>query len=208
MKKLSKIKQKMSNLKQKFQDKSFEEKSDIDPEVKRAIETGLIYEEVLGDYLHKPALRYFSKLGEKGIPASVIGQLKRVVRQADELGMDMDTYVRAQFYWFHTWFKRAPKISEMMTDKGKFPATKRAKEYLKVSEDKKRMIFSRVLPSWETSSKKLDQINYERLKQLTESWGKTEREIMATFAQTGVFDQKWLNKHPLYLELKRAGKLQ
>ena len=207
-KKMTKTQQRMASLKQKFVDKSFVESPEIDPEVRDAIEAGLIYEKVLGEYAHRPALRYFKKLGVNGIPAIIIGHMKVAVSNAEELGMDIETYVRAQFYWFHVWFKRAPKISEMVSRKGKFPSTKRATEYLKVSGAKKRVIFSQVLPSLEITSKKLDQINYERLEQLSTTWEKSKEEIMAMFASTGVFDHKWLNKNAIYLELKKTGKIQ
>jgi hypothetical protein len=200
---MGKLKDKLARVKKQFTEGT-KPSPPMDPEVKLALEIGFAYERILGEYSHQPALRYFVRLGEQGIKPITMAQLKKSAVIADKHKVDAETYVRAQFYWFHTWFKRAPKIRELCGMSGKNNAVWRLTNYLK-KEGKK--VYSKAMPSQQISREELDKINRQRLEQLSESWNKSHEEIITLFAESGVFDQSWLKKNEIYKRLVESEEL-
>jgi len=177
----------------------------VDPQVKSALKLAFVYERVLGEYWHNKTLRFFTRLSEVGIKPTTLGQLKKAAVLAEQLEVDHETYVRAQFYWFHKWFRRRPKIMEMCsTSTGRHNAVWRVREYLKVQGGS---VHSKEMPRETVPFEKLDKINGKRLEQLVQAWGKSPTEIIQIFAHSGVFDQRWLEKNETYRRLLSAGKL-
>jgi hypothetical protein len=200
---MGKMRDKMAAVKKQLHDKQPQVK--IDPKVALAMSLGFAYEKVLGEYIHQPSLRFFKKIGTDGITPQTMGFLCKAASIAEHHEVDVETYVRAQFYWFHQWFRRPPKVRELCSVKGKFPATRRLTEYLKLTRDKR--VFSVELPSGKLGHEELDRINRERLEELVETWGKTHTEILEMFAPAGVFDVEWLAQHPIWQRLAHKGKL-
>jgi hypothetical protein len=165
---------------------------EVDPEASRALSLGFAYEKVLGEYLHRPALRFFTQIGDYGITPQTMGFLKKAVAIAEDHKVDHETYVRSQFYWFHKWFKRNPKVREMCSVNGKFPAALRLTEFLKLTRDTR--VSSVQLPSERIPVEKLDRINEERVEQLMEVWGNSRDDTIKLFGPTGVFDPEWLER--------------
>lgn len=198
-----KLKEKMAKAKKVMAEET-KPSPELDPETKLALEIGFAYERILGEYQHQPALRFFTKIGEQGIKPTTMAHLKKAAQIAKEHSVDAETYVRSQFYWFHKWYRHAPKIREMISTKTKCCAVWRLTEYLKV-EGKK--VFSRAMPSEQVSREKLDKINQLRLEQMANSWDKSHEEIIQLFAASGVFDLSWLKRNVVYKRLVESGKL-
>jgi hypothetical protein len=197
------LKEKMAAVKKQIAEKK--DPPPIDKKAAMAVSLGFSYEKVLGEYTHRPTLKYFKRIGEEGIHPRTMGYLRKAASIAESHGVDVETFVRAQFYWFHTWFRRPPKIWEMCSVNGKFPATRRVVEYLKLKNDKR--VFSSSLPSKKIDSEKLDKINRERLEQLSKTWGKSHTEILMMFGPAGVFDVEWLADQPVWQKLTHKGKI-
>jgi hypothetical protein len=167
------------------------------------------YEEALGHYLHRPALRYIKTTDPKKNRAFVYFQKAAVI--ADRLDMDYEDYIQAQFYWFDQWFRRHPKVYELASLRSKFPAIDRAIAYQRLIRDedhprrKVQSLSRRVI----ASDDQLDKINTERLNRLISSWQLTEEEVLLRFsaADVGYFDVQWLRKHPVYQRLQKQHKL-
>jgi hypothetical protein len=167
----------------------------------KAIEMGYAYEAVLGHYRHRPAMQYF-KLGEDGFRNRTITFLFKAAVMADEAEAAYREWVESQFYWFHKWFKRPPKVQELSGQSGKFPAPKRYQDYLKLkAKGKVPLATSDKLPVEWSDRSMLDKINQERLQQLCSAWGRSEGEIMEQFALSGIFDMDWLKRHPIFKRL-------
>jgi len=177
----------------------------------KAIEMGFAFEEALGRYRHRPALSYF-KLGEEGFKNRTITFLFKAALLADEAGASYKDWVEAQFYWFHKWFKRPPKVQELSGQSGKHPAPKRYTDYIKLrGRSKASFPTSDILPKeaeWTWGDKDtIDQINQGRLQDLCSAWGRSPEEIIAQFALSGIFDATWLKKNPIFQKLKQEGRL-
>lgn len=164
----------------------------------KAVEMGYAYEAALANYRHRPAMQYF-KLGEDGFRNRTITFLFKAAVLADAAEASYKEWVEAQFYWFHKWFKRPPKVQELSGQSGKFPAPKRYKDYLKLQRRGK--VTSDVLPRIPVEREELDKINQERLQQLCTAWGRSEEEIMSQFALSGIFDMAWLKRNPIFKRL-------
>ena len=155
-----------------------------------AMEMGYAYEAELGEYLHKPVIKYFKKFSPQSM-----GLLKRAASLADSFGLDYRLFCRVHFYWFHKWFRRPPKLYELSGSKSTFSATVRIKEYLSLSASGKvGKVSSSVMPSTPISTQELDQINQKRLAQLSKAWDLPANEVLKLFAS--VFDPAWIKKQP------------
>ncbi len=177
----------------------------------KAIEMGFAYEEMLGKYRHRPALSYF-KLGEEGFKNRTITFLFKAANLADEAGTTYAAWVESQFYWFHKWFKRPPKVQELSGQSGKHPAPRRFTDWVRLkSNGKAGFPTSDILPKeleWTWGDRDtVDRINQDRLNDLCSAWGRTPEEIMTQFALSGIFDAVWLKKNLIFQKLKREGKL-
>jgi hypothetical protein len=183
----------------------------LSEEERKIISMGYAYEEMLGRYLHKPAIRYFS--GSKKIPPGQYARtnivLFKAVLLADRHNVDYSFYIRSQFYFFDLWFKRAPKIYEIAGQSGKFPAEKRLLEYLALERSGKinKSISSVVVPTKKNvlTPQILDKINRERLDRLCEVYNLTEAEVLAQFAPVGLFDLAWLRRQPGFQPQREDG---
>lgn len=171
-------------------------------------EMAYAYEEELGSYLHRPALRFIK--GKVDSTLKTYKHFQKAVELADQLSVDYPTYLQAQFYWFDKWFRRAPKPWELIGQRTKFPAPERVKEFLRLRslEEAPQKVYS-ISRTAKIDPKKLDKINEQRLTELSSSWGLSEEEVLLRFARTGVgyFDLEWLRKNPTYKSLKRQKKL-
>jgi len=193
---MSKLRDKMARVKSQLASKQEPVSVNLDPKTTKAMAIGFAYEKILGEYLHQPTLKYFTKIGERGITPRTMALLRKAATIAEKHNIDPETYVRAQFFWFHQWFRRPPKINNLCGTEGKFPATRRVSEYLKLHKGKQ--VYSFELPALhEMDAEKLDRINRQRLKQLAETWDKPHNEILRIFAPAGVFDAEWLKKQPM-----------
>lgn len=162
------------------------------PTEQQALALGFAYERALGEYLRKPALRYFTRIGDRGIDPRTMTALRKALAISKEHDVDFETYVRAQFYWFHKWFRRAPKIFELCGANGRFSARKRLTEYLKLTGSPR--VSSTELPPIETAPEVLDKINEKRVQQIQRIYGCSRQEILNVFGPEGVFDVGWLKR--------------
>jgi hypothetical protein len=175
---MGKLKDKLARVKRQIAEPKVKE--EVDPINTFALEIGFEYEKQLGEYLDQPTLRYFTRMGEIGIKPRTFQVLLRAANIAVKYGVDAQTYVRAQFWFFNKWFDRHPKLHEIASTKSQKNSTWRLLEYLKI------------MPKRNVDPEKLDRINQERLEQLVTVWGKTPEEIIQIFGESGVFDQEWI----------------
>jgi hypothetical protein len=174
----------------------------MNTEKAKAMNMGYAFEAELGYYLHKPTLQYFSKLGANGFTKSTLTMLSRAVTLAEKYNVDYQTYMKAQFYWFHKWFRRPPRLFEITGGKGKYPAERRLREYIELKPSEE--VSSMVMPTTGIEKETLDKINEKRLEQLSEIWDKTEEEVLRLFSE--VFDPAWLKRNPVYQKLQAQKK--
>ena len=198
---MGKLKDGMARVKKQLSSGPTEPAPKMAKEIKNALELGFTYERVLGEYTHRPALRFFTSIGTEGIKPRTLGALKKAAAIAVSLEVDWETYVRSQFYWFHKWFRRPPRIREMISTSttAKNNAVWRLREYLKVTKDNQ--VYSKSIPSSKVCKDQLDKINNQRLDQLADAWEKSHEEIIQIFASSGIFDQHWLEQNDIYCQL-------
>lgn len=159
-----------------------------------AMKMGFVYEEMLSHYLHKPTLRYFTKLREKGVKKVVLTNLGKAAKLADDQKVDYKLFLESQFYWFHQWYHRYPKLNEIGSSK----ALERLSKYLQL--DNKKETFSVTIPIKEQTKEELDKINRKNLDELAKCWGITQQEVLSKFAYSGAFDPKWIKRQNISCE--------
>jgi len=171
-------------------------------------EMAYTYETALGEYLHRPTLRFVK--GAISTEYKSFEQFKRAALIADQLGCGYEVYVKAQFYWFDQWFKRAPKPYELSGLKTKFPAPERVREYMKLlNAGQVREVIRHISKRVKIDEKELMKANDQKLQQLMSAWHSSEEQILLKFARPGVayFDHAWLKKNRTWLRLRKEGRL-
>jgi hypothetical protein len=177
----------------------------------RALRMAQAYESVLGEYLHRPGLRYLGVSGAKLDPKRQRANtmFESAARLADEEGANYEDWVRAQFYWIHQWFGRPAKLYELQGQKGQRPAKYRYNEWLSIvgrGAGVTGKVSSIVQETATVGESEVDKINKKRLERLMEAYDLSEEDALVAFAPEGVFDPEWLSVHPPYLALREAGK--
>jgi hypothetical protein len=156
------------------------------------------YEDMLKSYTHSPFLRFFKASWSNGTHVRVQSFLLKAATLADQYEVEYFTFVKAQFYWFDKWFRRAPYVYELSGQSGKFPASKRLVEYLALDRAGKinNEISSPVVPQRKRAvdPNKLDKANLKTLNDLCKAYRLTEEEALTKFAPAGLFDLEWLKK--------------
>lgn len=140
----------------------------------------------------------------------------RAADLADALGVDYETFVKAQFYWFDRWFHgRRPLPYQLSTSKGAYSAVQRITLYQdavrrgKVSPD--RTVRGPDMQPVKASPERLWELSQRTLESLMKNWGKSEEEILRVFARdicaSDFFDLDWLRHNQTYRRLKQQGDL-
>lgn len=168
----------------------------------KAVEMGYVYEAALGRYRHRPTIHYFKGEGFKPRTLTLLAKAANLAEKAKAPYLD---WVEAQFYWFHKWYKRAPKLYELSGQSGKYPARWRYTEYVKING---KMPTSDKLPLAQVDQSMVDSINQKRLQQLCSAWKCTEVDVLIKFGLSGVFDAVWLQRNSLFRQLKQEGRLR
>lgn len=181
----------------------------VSTEDQKIEEMGYAYERVLGTYFHNPTLRYFKSLKNGAINPSVKSSLLKSAYIADEYNVSYDIYVKSQFYWFHKWFRRYPKVFELCSVSSKYPAFWRIQEFLKIENYDKINVLSVVVGTARVESldaKEVDKINRSTLNQVCKAYNLTEEEAILRFAPVGLFDLVWLKRQKqIYKKLREEG---
>jgi len=175
----------------------------------------LLFEMLVGEYKHQPTLRIFSSKVAERVKRGNETVMRKVGELADELEIDQETYLRAQFYWFDKWFHKAPTLRDLTSTTGKFPATQRALSYVELQKAGKtpNSVTSCVLPPKYTkdllTDQKLDKINQTRLTDLCQQYQLSEDACLTRFAPAGLFDLTWLKqcKKAAFERLRGEGRL-
>lgn len=176
----------------------------------KAYKMALTYEDILGIYLKKPALKYIkSKVDfEKNIAV-----WKRVVSVCEQVTYDYETYVKSQFWVYEKLYCKAPKPYELALVNSKYPSIDKYNNYMKALVNNQvgaatnivtRVRKNPIVPKEE----KFAQCNYS-LKQLMKNYNTSEEEVLKAFAKGSqaalYFDLDWLNQNPTYIKLKSEG---
>ena len=219
---MTKLQQKMAAAKAQVTKKKNGTKLEgFSDEKRRALSMAFAYEEVLGDYLHKPSLTYFTNLRKGGS----LSYLSRAAVMAEEFGITYQEFIQAHFYWTTRWFNRQPHLRELCsegkeftitksngkkeTKTPKYPARWRVAEYLKLKEgglleEWKKSV---VIPSKKIDLEIVDRINRNRVEQLMKTWDMSEEDVFAQFALSGFFDTPWMKRQEVYKKLMKEGRL-
>jgi hypothetical protein len=162
------------------------------------------YEEVLGLYIHKPALNFIKKWDPHHRNSNYF---RLAAERADSVGADHTEFVWAQFYFMHTWYGREARPHELRSK----AAIERWENYTQLKADGtisgEGKVYSSALPTKKMSWNTIDKINNGRLVKLMRVWNLSAEEVIINFADTEVFDEKWLKKNPIYLQLKSEGRV-
>ena len=162
------------------------------------------YEQVLGEYSLRPALKFIKTWNPDHINSKYF---RKAAEIADEIGADYEQFVWAQFYFMHKWFGRETKPYELRSTKGQLSACERHADYKKMLEageiDAK--VYASTMPVSRTDLKKIAEHNEKRLKRIMGKWNVDEEEAIRKFHP--IFDLQWLKKNTIYRRLKKAGNL-
>lgn len=166
------------------------------------------YEQVLGEYTHRPALKFIKNWDPEHINAKYFGQAAKI---ADQLEAPYLDFVWAQFYWFHRWFGREAKPYELRSGRrggagSSVTAQDRYTRWVKLTRGSSDVgrVYSSQIPAM-VCSKKLDTLNQKRLTRIMTKWEVDEEEAIARFHP--LFDENWLKKNPTYRRLRKEGHL-
>lgn len=168
------------------------------------------YESCLGVYRARKMLRYIRGPVAPGTPN--YGAWLHAAAAADTLGMDYQTYVEAQFWFFDKWFARAPQPRELIPSaKSKFPADERAISYVEMLQSGEikpgHRTVCRSQPVVRSSGSDRSAASQRKMEQLMALHALTAQEALQAFAGTGMFDLTWLKNHPEYRALQSSGAL-
>lgn len=139
----------------------------------------------------------------------------KAAQQAEEIGVDYDTYVRAQFYWFDQWFLKAPRFWEITSLKGRYNAVERVRAYQREVAagklDPKRVVTGRVRAAPKIPASVRLQQGARTLRALMATHRASEEQILRSFAsgpQAALyFDQAFLKQNPTFQRLRAAGQI-
>jgi hypothetical protein len=178
----------------------------------KAYEMAAEYEAALKIYRKKPFLKVFKT---RVLSEQAHKVLLRAANFAEELDVDYETYMKAQFWAMHEWFKRPPKLHQIASFKTKVPAKERVKLYLKATRqgqfNSKREIRSLSRPAPKVSLSVRFQNSERQLRRLMKNYGESEEKILCRFASKRTsytyFDREWLRENPTYQRLLQEGRI-
>lgn len=162
----------------------------------RVRELAYVYERALQVYHHDSSKRWCYR--DPASSPSTYTLMTKMVELADTLGVTLEVYVEAQFYWFDKWFNRAPKIQELYRINTKFPTPKRIHEYLQLKIKKQvPQQVQCVARTFKADQVYVDEANRRRLEEVCRAWKLTEDEALDRFGAPGFgyFDPDWLKRH-------------
>lgn len=115
----------------------------------------------------------------------------RVVKCADEVGLPIESYLRAQFAYFHRAFGRVPELSQLATAKAK----DRAKLFV---EGPKKIIGNDI--RMDRNVAQLLRDAEEQMRQLCRQHNLSREDVYRKFVLTGLFffPKEYLNADPVY----------
>lgn len=185
------------------------------------------YEELLGIYIFKPALRYVKGKVSPGSPC--FGNWLAAANLADECEIDYFTYVKAQFFAYHTWYSRAPKPQELATYRSNCNAKNRVKLYLNAIDSglisAETNIVGKQSKIIDTTTKQgrkaarseiPESVRFRnsenQLRQLMKNYDVSAEKILKVFAKNQeisqlFFDSDWLHQNETYRQLLSAGEI-
>jgi hypothetical protein len=139
----------------------------------------------------------------------------QAARHAESLGVDYEMYVRAQFFWFDSWFLRAPRFWELTSVRGRYNALERVRAYQREIAagrvDPTRTLVGRQRVQPKISMAVRIQQGDRALRALMASHKATEEQVLRTFASGTqgalYFDPCWLKQNATYRRLREAGEL-
>lgn len=169
-----------------------------------------IYESFIRTYRQQPMFKYWKKdvLTDKATRV-----LLRAADHADKLGMDYYSYIRAQFWWFHDKFARAPNLNEIASYKTKIHSSERARVYRnKVKAgyiNEQDPIISKAISPKRVAKEVRFQQSEITLQKMMDTFDVTEEQVFKVFSKQifSYFDREWLRQQPTYLRLKKSGEI-
>ena len=194
------------------------------PDSMRAYGLAVAYERALATYTNQPGLRYLKGRVAPGEPNW--GNWLRAAQVADDMGVDYDTFVRAQFWAFDRWYSRAPKPQELGSTRSEQNAGERVRQFFEAAErgevDVERRIVGlqrSVIDTTTARGRRKANISVPRdqrfayaqrqLHTLMRNYDCSEEQILRTFCTKpgAYFDREWLQENPTYRRLLAAGEV-
>jgi hypothetical protein len=175
-----------------------------------------IFQEALRAYHSNDFLNAGGRTKEGKLPLGTVSAFRRACQLAKELGVDFETYVRAQFWAFDKWYGTAPQIRQMFSESGENSAVGRVKQYLKTvrqgEHNPDKTIVSRAQPAPRMPVEVVLHKNETVFKEFQKNWKMTAEEVFINFAKTPqeantYFDKRWLDQNPIYQQLRIDGRI-
>lgn len=174
-------------------------------EARKILEISLEYEKALSSYLNKPTLKFLKR--QKGYT----GIWKRAVSHAEIAGLNFENYIKAQFYYFNKWFKRAPKPIECASTTSQLNSLERAKMFKLAFGEKAAFNLNERSEATSPSSEVKGIYAAQQLQVFMRNYGMSEEEVFRTFAKGNdgflYFDKEWLLNNQTYRKLKETGEI-
>jgi hypothetical protein len=139
-----------------------------------------------------------------------ITRLIKAVEIAQRHNVDLDTYVTAQFWWFHKVFASTPQIYQLCTSGNRNQADQRLLWYLEAKRtgslsDK---VVSNALPPEDLTKSQLNRYNERQLKLLMSRYDFTdETEVFSKLSDAVLlqfFDLEWLRSKEQYRKARKT----
>ena len=186
-------------------------RGEIDHDHEEVLRMAAVYEQALVDYggsAKGSAYRSFGHVYRK--TGNAYRTIARACKFAKELGVEPETYIRAQFHYFDKNFKKAPKIYHLASHQTKVPAKARVEEYI-ASKAAPKTIVGPVIKAPTIPATVKDRHSERQLKMFMRNYDLTEADVFRKFAQGRdaylYFDRNWLLKNTTYMTLKNAGEV-
>ena len=169
----------------------------------------LVYEHYLGIYTNNKTLKYLKESVTKKEP--MYKTWLRAAKQADDLNVSYNFYMKAQFFYFDKWYSRCPKPYEIASYKSKNNANERVRLFeLENNKNKNYEVIGKVRRA-KISKQAIFAQSSRQLIVLMRNYDKSEREILKKFGRKSqakyYFDYEWLKQNRTYQQLKASGEL-
>lgn len=164
-----------------------------------------LYLDNLSDYLYEEHTFYKLEYGSPNY-----NNWKTVLDKINKLQVTKEQFIKSFFWYYNKHNLGIPKVKDFRRNKGPLVAETVLTSYLRAERQGAISVCTpiggRVLPSPEVNTS-----SFLKLKQLMDTFKKSEEEILLIYAREGVremyFDTNWLKTRPTFLKLEQEGRL-
>ena len=169
-------------------------------------EMALTYEKALSNYVRNPTLKYLKGLVKRD--TREYGIWLKCVENAKELGVDYETYIRAQFYYFDKWRQCPPKAQECCSRKSERNSIYRVVAYLSEEPNNKSTVLGPTKSYFVPDRVKAEDSSWQ-MRAMMQNFKTDEKGVFLHFGKQSVlyFDKEWLKNNNIYNSLVERGEI-